>query len=767
MQPKSPGPIGVYLCTALLASAFSGTAAAAGVIEEILVTAQKRAVGLQDAPLSVSAFTGEMLDKDRILDVEDLAKSVSGFSITALSPFDQELNIRGITNTRLDAPTAVPSVGIFLDEVYVGRTGLLNTDFYDIERIEVIRGPQGVLLGRNVIGGALSVITARPEFETGGALRASAGNLDSRLLAGHVTGALADNLAGRLSFQHRQRDGYADDRFSNRDLHDVDSTQLRGQLLFEDEPAGLSVRLIADFTDDESNGVCPVGVDGGPGAPGPKPWSTARSVIGNLDRRECFPETAQYADTPGDTLQNVEREAWGLTLSIDKDIGDVLLSSITAYRDGDGSSMYSQTGLGPDGPGVLANGLVLTFDFPVNEFEEISQFSQELRLTSNYTDSPWEWIVGAYYQKDDMDKFDRFWAEIIAPIPILNGESHWNNNGEQESTAVFGQLGYRFNDQWKLSGGLRWTQDDKSGNVSGLAVRTGDKFNPDDPVALTPLSAEFAEGEGYQTDYGEEWDEVTPQAILEWTPSEDLLLYLSYSEGFKGGGFQDTPFNATTANISYEPEEVKSAEVGIKSTLMGGRLQVNAAAFDMDYRNLQVEQTDDGCLCNIVENASDAAIRGVEVDVKFAPIDHLLLSLSGSALDTEYEDFVIVSGGSVVQDNSGNTLQRTPENQFDAGIDYTAAVADWGRAVNFRVKYSWQGEMPWAPTALSEEDSFALLDSRITLAIPGQPWTASLWGKNLTDETVRSNVIEFFGDEMSLFRAPRTYGVDFTWDFGG
>jgi iron complex outermembrane receptor protein len=753
---------------ALLATAAAapGSLSAAVMIEEIVVTAQKRAVGLQDAAVSVSALTGETLEKDRVLDVEDLANSVSGFSITALSPFDQELNIRGITNTRLDAPTAAPSVGIFLDEVYVGRTGLLNTDFFDLERVEVIRGPQGVLLGRNVIGGALSVITARPEFEPGADLRLSAGNLDSRLASGHVTGPFSDNLAGRLSVQARRRDGYADDRFSDRELHDLDSVQVRGQLLYRNESNDLEVRLIADYTDDESNGVCPVGLDDGPGAPGPKPWSTARSLIGGLDKRECFPETAQYAGVEGDTVQNVEREAWGLTLTVDKGFGDVVLSSITGYREGDGSSMYSQTGLGPDGPGVLANGLAFTFDFPVNEFEDIQQFSQELRLTSNYTDRPWEWIAGAYYQKDDMDKFDRFWGEIIAPLATLSGESHWDNRGEQESAAVFGQLGYRFSQQWKLSGGLRWTRDDKKGRISGLSVRTGDKFNPTDPVALTPLSSAFAEGTGFDTRYGEKWDELTPQAILEWTPNEDLLAYLSYSEGFKGGGFQDTPFDATTANIAYEPEEVKSWELGVKSTLMGGRLLVNLAVFDMDYTDLQVEQTNDQCLCNIVENASDATIRGIEADVKFAPVDHLLLTLSGSALDTEYDNFVIVSGDTVVQDNSGNILQRTPENQLDASVDYTAALGEWGRALNLRVRYSWQDEMPWAPTNLSEEDSFGLLDSRVTLAIPGRPWTLSVWGKNLTDETVRSNVIEFLGDEMSLLRAPRTYGVDFTWAFG-
>ncbi|MFU8815236.1 MAG: TonB-dependent receptor, partial [Pseudomonadales bacterium] len=544
------------------------------------------------------------------------------------------------------------------------------------------------------------------------------------------------------------------------------SLQLRGQLLYRDDDRDMQIRLIADYTDDSSNGVCPVGLDGGPGAPGPKPWSTARTLIGGLGIRDCLPEPVRYAGDPADSVQNVEREAWGLNLTIERGFGDLLLSSITGYRDGDGSSLYSQTGLGPAGPGVLENGLALTFKFPVNEFEEITQFSQELRLMSDYADNPWEWIVGGYYQRDKMDKFDRFLAEIIAPIPILSGESHWVNHGKQESLAAFAQAGYRFSEAWRLSAGVRYTRDDKSGRIIGLAVRTGDRFNPNSPAALTPLAARFAEGTGYEASYGEKWSEYTPQAILEFTPRDNLLVYLSYAEGFKGGGFQDTPFDGSTAQIAYEPEHVKSFELGLKTTLLDGRLQLNTALFDMDYSDLQVEQTNDVCLCNIVENASDASIRGIEAEMKLAPIDYLLLTLSGSLLDTEYDDFVIRSGAVITQDNTGNTLQRTPEQQFDAGIDYTLPLGDWGRALNLRLRYAWQGKLYWGPNNLSQEDSFGLLDGRISVARPGAQWSVSVWGKNLTDKDVRSNVIEFFGDEMSLFRAPRTYGVDFTWNMG-
>ena len=184
--------------THVLAAAVAALLATGGVqaqaLEEIVVTAQKREVGLQTAPVAVTAFTAEMLDRSRIFSVSDLAATTPSLSLTqGTSPLDLEVNIRGITNTRLDAPSGEAAVGTFVDDVFIGRTGGMNTDYYDIERIEVIRGPQGVLLGKGVIGGAISIITAKPEFENSGAIKVGMGNYDSQMLSGHVTGGLSDD----------------------------------------------------------------------------------------------------------------------------------------------------------------------------------------------------------------------------------------------------------------------------------------------------------------------------------------------------------------------------------------------------------------------------------------------------------------------------------------------------------------------------------------------------------------------------------------------
>jgi iron complex outermembrane receptor protein len=367
--------------------------------------------------------------------------------------------------------------------------------------------------------------------------------------------------------------------------------------------------------------------------------------------------------------------------------------------------------------------------------------------------------------------------------------------------AVFGQIGFKFTEGLKLSVGLRYTQDEKEGTVEGLVVETGDRFAPTDPRANVTIEAVcrrpdgsivlnpappagnggpgvavcaapnrwvYSAGESFKTKYSEEWSEVTPQAILEWTVSDDLFLYATYAEGFKGGGFDDTPANIPQATTPFNPEKAKNYEVGIKADLFDDRFRVNAALFLMDYEDLQVTQTNAACLCNITDNAASAEIKGIEAELLFIPIDSLRLSLSGSYVDATYEDFIesaIDPTTRLPLDSSGNNLQRTPDTQISAGVDYTMNLGSWGEALNFRLNYSWQSDMPWATDNIAMEDSYGLLDARIGLAPDGANWEVAIWGKNLDDELYRVNIISFFGEEVSQFGAPRTYGVDFSYRF--
>jgi len=304
--------------------------------------------------------------------------------------------------------------------------------------------------------------------------------------------------------------------------------------------------------------------------------------------------------------------------------------------------------------------------------------------------------------------------------------------------------------------------------VSGLAVATGDRFNPADTAALTPLAATFTTGTGYATSYGEEWSKVTPQAILELTPNDSLFMYASYAEGFKGGGFDDTPTSAIAAQIPFDPEEVKNYEIGFKANLLDRRMRLNASIFYMDYTDLQVTQTNAACLCNLTDNAASAEIKGIETEFEFGITQNVRIFASGSYVDSEYVDFLesaLIPGTTQRLDSSGNRLQRTPETQVSGGFDITASLGGWQDALNLRVNYTWQDDLFWATDNIAKEDPYGLLDARIGLAPQDANWEVALWGKNLSDELYRVNIIPFFGEEVSQFGPPRTYGIDLAWRF--
>ncbi|RKQ72196.1 iron complex outermembrane receptor protein [Litorimonas taeanensis] len=727
-------------------------------LDNIIVTAQRRSTTVQDTSAAISAFSGANLEEERILSFEDLAGSATSLSFTALSPLDQEFNIRGITNTRLDSPSADQSIGIFSDDVYVGRSGLFNFDLYDIGRVEVVRGPQGVLLGRNVVGGAISIYSAEPEFDPNGRLSVSYGNYNEILANGHITGAITDDLAGRFSFQVRNRDGFNQDIMHNVDLDNVDSSQFRGQLLYMPENSQFSAKLSMDYTKDTSNGFHSVAVDD-PFA-GQGGWSLAREQVGvvrgeALDIRESLPEWPRYKGDAQETPQQLNREAYGITLKMENEFDFATLTSITGYRKGDAHNLYDQTGIGPDN---IYDVVVLSppaFTSGVNETEDIKQFSQELRLVSAPVDQGFDWIVGAYLQNDKVKKFDRFWAQTPIPIPTLSGESTWDNESKNESYAAFAQLGYRFNDKFRIVGGLRYTEDKKGGSVTGTAVEGGDQFFPDDQVALTPLSGVFLEGDSYTTDYSNKWTQFTPQFTAEFEPNDDMLLYATYSIGYKGGGFEDDPANATAAQTSYDPETVDNIEIGGKFDFFNNRARLNVAAFFMKYKDLQVTQTNADCLCNITDNAADADIKGIELEGEFVVAEGLTLSGGLTYLDTEYIDFV----DSLGRDSSGNFLQRTPEYQFNVSANYETDLGEWRNGFKANVSYSHQGKLFWAPENVNYEDAYGTLNGRVSITPNEGDLTVSLWGRNLTDKLYRTNVIAFFGDEISRLAAPRTYGA--------
>ncbi|MEX0583982.1 MAG: TonB-dependent receptor, partial [Sneathiella sp.] len=433
-------------------------------LEEVLVTAQRRERGLQDSPVAVTAVTGDTLRAGNILSYADLARSAASVTFTEGSPLDQELNIRGVVSVRIDSPTADPSIGVFVDNVYVGRTGQLNTDFYDIERVEIIRGPQGVLLGKGVVGGAFSIITAAPEREGGGQISASYGNYNDQKIFGHITGPLSESLSGRIAFQTQERDGFFQDILNDRDLENKSSAQVRAQLLYEPPERDLSARLVLEYAQDDSNGIHRIGEDINPNFAGMKSFSRGRAVVaearGGLSRKESLSTHPTYVGDTEPTSQFLDRENWALSLNIEKGIGQYLnLVSVTGYRNGTSGSLYSQTGIDPRNPFNVADASVpLVFDSIVSEYEDFEQFSQEFSLSYDNAESRIDWLVGGYFLTQDVQKNDIFVAHSQSAVPglpifaeTLSGESRWFNDGGTDTLAVFGQVGFAITDQLKLT----------------------------------------------------------------------------------------------------------------------------------------------------------------------------------------------------------------------------------------------------------------------------------------------------------------------------
>ncbi len=709
------------------------TSETAATVEDVVVTADRRERRLQDVPSAITAVTGEQLDRQRIVDLASLSASVPSFSMTEGSSLGKELSIRGVTSVRIVDATAEPSVGTFVDEVYISRMGAAFGDFYDLERIEVIRGPQGVLLGKNVVGGAISVITAKPSFTPGAQMTIGAGNYDAINASGYITGPLTSSLAGRLAYQVRNHDGYGRNVLLNTDMEDLDSHQLRGELLYQPDGSPLRVLFTADYGSSESAGTSRTMTDD-PFAAGTGALAAYRAAR-NLGPRDTLSPEREYAN----------RTTQGAMLRIDYDLDWARFSSITGYRKSDGEMGYNQLGAGSP-PGIAD-----TFYFAEDQPETISQ---ELRLVSKPSESRFDWILGAFYQHDDVHRFDANRATTNTTIAALSGYYRYTNAAELETAAVFGQVGYQFTDQLKLTLGARYTKDKKEGTRVGACLEDGG-----DGLCVAALI--LAAGQSWTVNYGNEWESFTPQGILEYKPTDGVMLYASIGKGFKGGGWDHIPATEAGARLGYNPEEVINYEIGAKTDLFDKRVRLNVAGFFMDYTDLQSQQLILECLCTVTSNAGNAEIKGIEAELTWAVNDQLRIDASGSLLDAKYKNFISSAG----VDYSGRRIQRSPKDKFSLGLTYDFGEGSWDRAFSFKANYTYTGESFWTPDNTIKQEPFGLLDASLRYQQPGANWAVTAWGKNLTDELYAVAAQTFFGDLMNYYGPPKTFGFDVSYTF--
>jgi len=750
------------LPAALLATTVCSGAAAATQLEEVLVTAEKKSASIQDVPMSVAAISGDDVGMGKVTEMNDVAMQTPGMSFTQFNLGEPRVYIRGIGNSS-DSAASDSAVGIFIDEIYIGRAGGSGFDLFDLERIEILKGPQGTLYGKNTNGGAINFITSRPDYDPMTKLSVTAGNKGLFHAQALVTGGLTDAIAGKISVASKQRDGFqknvirpsdvtVDTNLSNSpiignskgasgqgdELGDIESINLRGQLLFDLSDTTLLL-LSADYSKDETNGSCSHLMDLSAGVMGTGAlWQAGVDSLSAGYRSNIRSCASQF-----DTSQ--EREIQGFSARVEHGLEWADLLSITAWRAIDVFHVDDLTGL-PLTDITVANSVP---ENVINGAEEsASQFSQEFRLSGSLENV--DWIAGVFYMQEDVERDEQFYTRYNAALSgglglAPEGNVLFLQDNTTTSIATYAQADWHI-DNWTLTYGVRWSQDEKE-----ISQDAKDLLGTGAPTGVPLILPEFPTAVKGK----EDWEEITHKASVNYRFGEDAMVYLTYSEGFKSGAFPSQTNLPENATKTVDPEFVENIEVGLKSTWFDNRLQFNIAYYDIDYDNLQVFELTPTLL--LVLNSAQAESTGFETSVALAASDRLVISANYNHGKARYEDFV-TSGGN---DYSGNQLQWSPDRSGSIDADYTIPL-EGGSIVEFNVSYSWKDDYYTAASnaAVTKQKSLSNLGVSAGWTSADQSLSVRLWGKNLGDKDQTTNVVvDPTGVTSNKFADPTTFGV--------
>jgi iron complex outermembrane receptor protein len=740
------------------------TGHATGALEEIIVTAEKREGTVQDTPISITAFSGQDLAQAGLTSTDALAAYTPGLTIQ--KEVIGKVVIRGI-GTENYTVGSDPGVAIHTDGVYLARSSVSIFDFFDTNRIEVLRGPQGTLYGRNATGGVINILSNEPTSEFGGYATLDVGNYSKVRVEGALNMPFSDSIDARLSVLYAQRDGYTENKFPgadaipadeetgfpgvpaltsarSRDVDQLDNQDLfaaRGQVKFR-LTDDVDLLLLAQFTRDDSLPPAFKYFNGAPWqAPTDLDLSDLREVSQGFESE--IPGSGRTVPSPGKADQDnyMARLTW--------DLGNMRFTSITGYRDIDFSWIN-------DGDG---------FDqFFVTYFQtdESQQFTQEFQLASQ-GDGKLQWIVGAYYLDESAETFTGIPFIIPVPEPYIL----WDGKSDTTAYALFGQGTYSLTDRLRITAGLRYNKEEKKGDLTYNVFGT----------VLTPDLLGFGPpGTTWAQILDRDWDATTPKLAVDYDFTSDVMGYASITRGFKSGGF-----NLLAGQLPYDPEYVWAYELGLKSRLADGRVTANIGAFYYDYSDLQVGKVVN--LSATVVNAAKATIQGMEAEVRAAVGMGVELNAGLSWLDATYDEFVTEDPGypgaagncgSLLEEPrtvslAGCELPRSPEYQGNLGAQWTGNVGN-GAEVRVRADYAFRGKQYF--TQFNRDDvsqgSYQTLGLRVGYSAPEDRWSVTAYGDNLTDEEYFATVLESGVAApgtvvpQAVVGAPRTYGVIFS-----
>ena len=814
-----------FRSSSTIAAAFAALAAASATaqeaLEEIVVTALKRAESLQDAPATVTAFDAETVEQARIQSMRDYVQLTSNMTLmeTQNNAF-AFVNIRGLAQIR----NVDPTVAVVVDGVLQTTSLGFSQELYDIQQIEVLKGPQGALYGRNATGGAVNITTKQPTADAEIYVRGGLGNGDLVQFSGVASGPLGgDNVRGRVVVGYKDADGWRDNVATDVKADPYEDLTVAGKLLWDiGERTALDLRLTVSQT--ESTGSqfvsnAPNFVTGFPGnamypgngtaPPVPGLPASITALIGDPNNTSI----KHQGNEPGMD----DREVVNLSAKLDWQVGGGTLTSITSLDSLDHVTAAEQFAyypfvqvqgttnpLHPAGvlvppaaaPLAAPGGTGQNLTFGQNRFHD--SFSQELRFTSP-DDRRLRWIGGVYFAKTDLDVMisinDDFgvgfveqrtspnigginptvtWtARFLAPlIPILGfpGASALNPNTNPSALAYnfdsnhntayagFGQINYDFSDTLELSAALRYDRDERE-----LTIMAPDQFLP-----VFPFPS------GRQGDVREaEFDSVQPKLTLSWRPNEDWTIYGTYAEGFRSGGFNlsgvaigvqtlaaaGVPGLPQGVRDSYEQEDTEGFEIGLKSTLAGGALRWDAAIFDTEVSNGFTFVFVAPFTAQTTRNIRAADVSGVETSLSWLATERFQVDVGLGFLDSEItaSDWVGAGGINIV----GKKMPQNPDSTANVGFVYRGQIGgerDWYA----RVDYRQLGEVYWEPENFIARDPLSLVDLRFGI-VAMRGWEAVAWVDNATDEDWISE--ESNPNGIVYYGKPRQYGVEMTYRF--
>ncbi|WP_157219545.1 TonB-dependent receptor [Flavisphingomonas formosensis] len=700
--PASRLIYGFLLCTALTpASAFAQQASSndEAQVQDIVVTAQRRSENLQNVPIAVTAITSERMATQGITGTLALTAIAPSLQINQTSNFGS-IYLRGVGSNLAD-PTSEPSVATYIDGVYISSPQGNFFSFNNIERIEVLKGPQGTLFGRNATGGVIQIVTRDPSHTPSADFSVGYGNYNTISGSFYGTTGLTKTLAVDFAaIYQNQLDGFGRNITLNKDIFRSDNVGFRSKLLWT--PAdGTKIVLSGDYSRSYNNDSYQYG-------PG---------VISPAYGRELY--AGPYNST-GNLLTSVNTKSWGGSLRVEQDLGSVKLTSITSRR-----QLRSNFVLDSD-QGPLTIGGSEYFSYARN-------WSQEFQL-SNQNKGNFDWVVGLYY-------FDN--AGGYRPWHSIGGGFFWNAEQTTKAWAGYGQATLRLDSGTSITGGLRWTTEDQAMRSINLT---------------TPANAA-----SFSTNH----KKLTWRIAIDQKLTDGVMVYASYNRGFKSGGYNllDTAsLNKVPAlqNIpSYNPEVVDAYEVGLKSYLFDRRVRFNLAGFYYNYKDIQLQKT--VLVGNLILNAANARIKGVEAELEAAVTHGFTLRAGASVLDTEYRDFlsapaVTMNGVGSTINASGNDLVAAPKFTGNIGGEYRFELGE--NAITASVNAVYNDGFFWHPDNRLRQPSYTLLNSTITWDLVGGKYQVRVWGKNLTNARYFRSEAEVQGrGDWTLQAPPRTYGI--------